>query len=48
MSMGESYRLPVDGYYTNETLRAGMEVLVPDLNANSQLLQEYLYGTSAN
>ena len=48
MSMGENYRLPVDGYYTNETLRAGMEVLVPDLNANSQLLQEYLYGTSAN
>jgi LCP family protein required for cell wall assembly len=47
MSMGENYRIPVDGYYTNETLRAGMEVLVPDLNANSALLQEYLYGTSA-
>ena len=47
MSMGENYRIPVDGTYTNETLRAGMEVLVPDLNANSALLQEYLYGTTA-
>jgi LCP family protein required for cell wall assembly len=47
MKMGENYRIPVDGTYTNETLRAGMEVLVPDLNENSALLQEYLYGTTA-
>ncbi len=46
MSLGESYRLPVEGTYTCETLRAGMEVLVPDLNANSQQLQEYIYGSS--
>ncbi len=46
MSLGESYRLPAEGTYTCETLRAGMEVLVPDLNANSQQLQEYIYGSS--
>ena len=36
------------GYtYTCETLRAGMEVLVPDLNANSRYMQEYIYGKAA-
>ena len=43
----ESYRIPVEGTYTCETLRAGMEVLVPDLNANSRYLQEYIYGKAA-
>ena len=46
MSLGENYRIPLEGTYTCETLRAGMEVLVPDLNANSQQLQEYIYGSS--
>lgn len=47
MSLGDNYRIPVEGTYTCETLRAGMEVLVPDLNANSRYLQEYIYGTPA-
>ena len=41
--MGETYRLPVDGKYTNETIN-GMSVLVPNLNENSKLLRTYLYG----
>ena len=41
----ESYRIPVEGTYTNETLRIGMEVLMPDLKANSEYLQSYIYGT---
>lgn len=44
MTLGGSYRIPAEGTYTNETLRAGMEVLVPDLNANSRYLQECIYG----
>lgn len=44
MTIGNDYRIPVDGTYSCETLRKGMEVLVPDLNANSALLQGYLYG----
>ena len=41
----ESYRIPVEGTYTNETLWMGMEVLMPDLKSNSEYLQEYIYGT---
>ena len=41
----ESYRIPVEGTYTNETLRIGMEVLMPDLKANSEYLQSYIFGT---
>ena len=41
----ESYRIPVEGTYTNETLWMGMEVLMPDLKANSEYLQDYIYGT---
>ena len=41
----ESYRLPVDGHYSSETIN-GMAVLVPDLVMNSQYLQQYLYGAS--
>ena len=41
--VGATYRLPVDGKYTNETIN-GMSVLVPNLNENSKLLTEYLYG----
>lgn len=44
MSQIESYRIPVEGTYSCKTLRRGMEVLVPDLNENSQLLQGYIYG----
>ncbi len=39
----ESYRIPVDGYYSSENIN-GMSVLVPDLVKNSELLKEYLYG----
>lgn len=38
-----SYRLPVDGAYSSETIR-GMAVLVPDLSANSSYLQDFIYG----
>lgn len=41
--IGGNYRLPLDGTYTSETIY-GMWVLVPDLPANSQAVQEYLYG----
>lgn len=40
----ESYRIPAEGTYTNETLKIGMEVLVPDLEENSRMLQEWIYG----
>lgn len=39
----ESNRLPAEGTYTCETLRRGMEVLVPDLKANADCLKEYIY-----
>lgn len=42
----ESYRIPVDGTFSAESIR-GMSVLVPDLNANSDRLKEYLYGDMA-
>lgn len=38
----ESYRLPAEGTYTCETLRKGMEVLVPDLKANAEYMQKYM------
>ena len=43
MTIGETYRLPVEGTYTAEKIW-GMDVLVPDLEANSRYLQEYIYG----
>ncbi len=42
MSIGETYRFPLEGTYTAEIVY-GMDVLVPDLEANSRALQEYLY-----
>lgn len=45
MTTTESYRIPVDGTYSSETI-SGMEVLVPDLAANSAQLQTYIYGES--
>lgn len=39
----ESHRLPVDGTYTNQSIR-GMSVLVPELSANSRYLKQYIYG----
>ncbi len=38
-----SYRLPADGSYTNQTIR-GMMVLVPDVQANAQILREIIAG----
>lgn len=46
MTEMESYRIPVEGTYTCETLSVGMEVLVPNLNENSKYLQGYIYGES--
>ena len=43
----ESKRLPVDGYYTSETIN-GMSVLVPNLPSNSEMLKEWLYGDEAD
>ncbi|MGI6006226.1 MAG: LCP family protein [Ruminococcus sp.] len=48
MTEFESYRIPVEGTYTNETLSIGMEVLMPDLKANSEYLQKYIYGANAS
>ena len=39
----DSYRLPVDGHYSSESI-SGMSVLVPDLVENSELLKQYIYG----
>lgn len=36
------YRLPVDGTYTDETIRS-MKVLVPDIEKNAQLLQNFIF-----
>lgn len=43
MTSIDSNRLPAEGTYTCETLRKGMEVLVPDLKANAECLKEYIY-----
>ena len=40
--MGESYRVPADKTYRNETINK-MMVLVPDLTKNADLLTEWLY-----
>ncbi|MCD7763576.1 MAG: LCP family protein [Lachnospiraceae bacterium] len=39
-----SYRIPIDGSYTNQTIR-GMQVLVPDLTVNREAVQEMIAGT---
>ena len=39
----ETYRLPVDGGYTNQTIRE-MQVLVPDMEKNIAYLKELLFG----
>ena len=44
MSIGETYRIPVEGTYTAEIIY-GMDVLVPDLEANSESLHRYIYGS---
>lgn len=46
--LGESHRFPVEGTYREETLRKGMEVLVPDLEANARNLQIFIYGSTNN
>ena len=42
MSIGETYRIPVEGTYAVEIIY-GMDVLVPDLEANSEYLHRYIY-----
>jgi LCP family protein required for cell wall assembly len=39
----ESYRIPGDGTYQSVNIR-GMSVLLPDLDANRELLKQYIYG----
>ena len=39
----QSYRLPVEGAYYNDNIN-GMAVLVPDMEANKNYLQEYISG----
>ena len=46
MHITESKRLPKDGTYTQEIREETLQVLVPDLSANANLLQEYVYGYS--
>ena len=43
MTIGGTYRLPVEGTYSAEIIY-GMDVLVPDLQANSEYLHRYIYG----
>lgn len=38
----EQFRLPVDGTYTDETIRT-MKVLVPDIPTNAQKLQDFIF-----
>lgn len=46
MHITESKRLPKDGTYTQEIREETLQVLVPDLRTNANLLQEYVYGYS--
>ena len=43
MEMGESFRFPAEGTYSNQTIR-GMMVLVPNLSANATELKKDIYG----
>ena len=43
----ESLRIPVDGTYEMKKIN-GMDVLVPDLEANKAILQEYINNTRSN
>ena len=43
MSIGGTYRIPVDDTYSAETIY-GMSVLVPDLEQNSAFLHKCIYG----
>ncbi len=40
--IGETYRVPFDGTYSNTTLDSGAQVLTADLDANAQKLREIL------
>ncbi len=46
MELGENHRIPADGTFSAQMIM-GMSVLVPDLDANSQALYEYIYGVGA-
>lgn len=43
MDSSHSYRLPVEGTYTQEIREETLHVLVPDLKKNAKAIQEYLY-----
>ena len=47
MELGENHRIPSDGTFSAQMIM-GMSVLVPDLEANSQALYEYIYGAEAS
>ncbi|HZK33742.1 MAG TPA: LCP family protein [Bacillota bacterium] len=40
----DQFRLPADGYYTDQTIRR-MRVLVPDLDESKDMLHDFIYGT---
>jgi len=42
----EEYRLPAAGTYKSQKIR-GMEVLVPDISRNEQMLHDFIYGKDA-
>ncbi len=46
--IGETYRVPFDGLYSDVTLDSGAMVLAPDLDANKAKLHEVLYGGEAD
>ena len=43
MESGKSYRLPLEGTYTQEVREETLHVLIPDLKKNAQSIQSYLY-----
>ena len=43
MSVNKSYRIPVEGTYTQEVREETLHVLIPDLNKNAKAIQKYLY-----
>ena len=43
----ETMRIPVDGYYNNQTIN-GAEVLVPDISANAQFLKDFINGLNTS
>lgn len=46
MAITESRRIPIEGSYTQGMRDGSLHVLIPNLEANAQALQEYCYGYS--